>query len=216
MTPNYWIIGLITKCVIALTTECTVVSVKKTRWLNILTLFFVSWSCFGFRMEGKDDVCRWRAGSKTPKRNTRLYLLQQQTVRPEREVGRGRKGEETIIEHFLYANQRGGCWICAKGSLPQWDLPALSDVIFTTLFGNSSSKGGCGTSAQVWLKQSNLYPGMVPSRASYKDEMQQVDRTARNTRSSQHLILTDLGSKYFYPQLPDQGTETGYFLYLLF
>lgn len=62
------------------------------------------------------------------------------------------------------------------------------------------------------------------SIASYKDEMhvlvpwimRRVDRTAHVTHSSQRSILTDLGGKYFYPQLPDQGTETGYFLYLLF
>jgi hypothetical protein len=60
-------------------------------------------------MEGKDDVYRWKAGSMTPKRNTRLHLLQQQAVQPEREVGRGKKGEGTIIEHFLYAVRCGGC-----------------------------------------------------------------------------------------------------------
>lgn len=114
-----------------------------------------------------------------------------------------------------------------------------TDLYYLTYFshqllGNSSSKK-CeltpeGTSkSQRWDFHAGLFQMIRPplqqganSPAWYKDEMwvlfsrtrQQAGRTILAARVVQNVSFSSyisLRSKYFYPQLPHQETETGYF-----
>lgn len=138
MTPNYWIISLITDCVITLTTECTAGCLCwKSKWLT-------NPRCFSFNKIAL--VLGWREKEVFAGRELRAGL--QRTEEVEAAASRRQEegaGEEGGADHTALLQCWASHWVfnthvCAKSFLRGWNC--CHRILFPQLFRNQSSGKG--------------------------------------------------------------------------